>query len=459
MDYSLLDHLQNPIFVVDENAKVLYSNHFCSSYFGLPPRKLKAIDYIYDLFKVEKPLVMESLNRALKEKSPIVSTEITLASNEDNKVQTVILKFIPTGKSVIIALHDLSIEKQLHEKYKDQVSELRETHHQIVKTDKLAAIGELIAGVGHEISNPLTIINNRISKIEENLITLDLDDLAENVKEVTSGVSRINKIIANMQSFVRSEDDERELVSLIEVLNDSKTFIEDLGIKSTNIIITADKDIWTFGNGLKIQQVFINLLKNSIQACTKGEVSTINITLRLDEEDQSAAIEFHDNGPGVNKDSEDKIFDMFFTSKELDQGTGLGLAISRKIMESMQGTIELVSSKVGAKFVCSLPIVEFATYTNSNSYLSGEKDIEDPKVLIVGTNLSLVNSVYKSLENEDLVIICSNHLEKVEDLVDFFAVDFIYHFEDKLESDVNNFSLKDISLESFDLIKGIVIDD
>jgi signal transduction histidine kinase len=458
MNYSLLDHLQNPIFVVDKNAKVLYSNHFCSTYFGLPPRKLNKIEFIYDLFKVDKELILSNLAKALKEETPMVSKEMTLIPTDCERGQTVILKFIPNEGNVLIALNDLSIEKQLHEKYKNQVSELRQTHDQIVKTDKLAAIGELIAGVGHEISNPLTIINNRILKIEENLITHDLEDLSENIIEITSGVSRINKIIANMQSFVRSEDDEQEVVSLVDVLREAKSFIEALNIKKSNITIKAEKEVWTFGNALKIQQVFINLLKNSIQAYEGSDIATIDISLRIDLEDQSAVIEFHDNGPGVEEGLEDKIFDMFYTSKDVDEGTGLGLAISRKIMVSMQGSIKLRESEKGALFLCSLPLVEFATYTNSNSYLSGEKNVEDPKVLIVGEEISLVNGVYKKLENEDLVLICSNDLTKIDDLIDFFAIDFVFHFKVKLDIDINNFSLNNIALESYDLKKRIIID-
>lgn len=253
MKYNLMDHLLNPVIVTDDNLNIIYYNHICSTYFKLPPRKLNKINSIENLIITDQLNISEKIKAAKEQLSPILSKEVEISLPESNaKKQTVILKFIPFENDIIIHLWDFSIEKHLHEKYKQQIQELRETHEQIMQSDKLSALGELIAGIGHEVSNPLTIISDRIYRIEENLITANMEEVSDNIKDIDQGVKRISKIVSNLQSFIKNQDEELQIVSLEAVIIDSMKFISDLEIlQNIKILTSIKKDVFCFSKQYK----------------------------------------------------------------------------------------------------------------------------------------------------------------------------------------------------------------
>lgn len=455
MNYELLDHLLNPVFLVNKDNKITYYNHICSTYFKLPPRKLNKFEAIDELLVCSSNTIIETIAKAFDSGAPIVTKELTISLPEKSEQNlTVILKMIPVEDFVLIHLWDFSIEKQLQEKYKSQILELKSTHEQIVKSDKLAALGELVAGIGHEVSNPLTIITDRIARIEENLFEGNLSTLKGNLEDVSDGVNRINKIVANMQTFIRNQDRDREVVSLKTAVNESLKFINDLEISKnislTNLILD---DKFVLADNLKIQQVLINLIKNSIDALSDQADGKIEISLNKPNEEETIEIIVRDNGPGVPKEHQEKLFEMFYTSKEIGEGTGLGLSISQKIVEAYQGLLIYDDSENGAVFKIQLPSLELSTFSQTNQYLNGDKEVEDPKIIVMSTQISFLNKVYSLLEEEAFVLIFTQFKEAVEDCYDFYGGNLILT-DEKISEELN---LPLITLSESELSKDTII--
>lgn len=449
MDFTLLDHLLNPVVAVDEKYNLVYFNHICSSYFKLPPRKIKKTGHIGELLIIDQESLQTYLSAAVSEKISVVTHELALKLPEDaTKVMTVILKFIPLDGFILIHLTDFSIEKQLHEKYKEQIQELRDTHEQIVRSDRLTALGEVTAGIGHEIANPLTIISDRLLRLEEDLSKKNVDSASENLEEINSGFKRISKIITNMQSFIKDEEDELTIISLADVINDAAKFVKELDIfVGITLKINIKEDVLIMGDAIKMQQVLINLLKNAIQEMNSAgtENPEIGIDLFGNHDEQVAILKVQDNGPGVAKNIKENIFNMFFTTKEIGEGTGLGLSITQKIIASFNGQINLLDTDVGACFEIQIPLSEISTYTVTNKYFNGEKELEDPKVIVLGDNAEVLGKMLITLKEEDFVLIFTNRYDDIDSLEEFYGPFKILYFGRALDKSKHGDLLRDIS--------------
>jgi two-component system NtrC family sensor kinase len=242
-------------------------------------------------------------------------------------------------------------EKTPQKKQHDRTEEIKKIHSQLFRSEKLASIGKLAAGVAHEINNPLTGILTNASLLLEDLgkddprredtevivretircreIVKRLLDFARQTKPLKQS-SNVNTIIENIIFLVRNQASFRN-IAIIKNLSD---YLPD---------IMADAD--------QIQQVFINIILNAAEAMNKGGTLTIQSKLL----DSQIQVQFTDTGMGISEDVKEKIFDPFFTTKE--QGTGLGLSISYGIIEQHGGTINVESKKsVGSTFTILLPI-------------------------------------------------------------------------------------------------------
>ncbi|MCO4753252.1 MAG: HAMP domain-containing histidine kinase [Bacteriovoracaceae bacterium] len=427
MDLTLYDQLQNPVLVVGKDMRIKYFNFVSTTFFKLSPRKLSKVESILELVKTDDVDLGKLIKECIDEEQAKFTQEFSTLIGASELSSTVILKFIPLdSENAAVHIMDFSIEKQLHEKYKAQIMELRDTHEQIVKSDKLTALGEMISGISHEIATPLTIVSDRLDTMQMALSTNDQQTQKEALREVKEEFARITQIISGMQSYARNQEEELQICSLNEVVQESVRFIKELNVlHEIELEVDVQGEHLTLANPLKLQQVFINLIKNSVDALRASSIDSKKITISIDESDdeQVHSVKVCDNGPGVSEENQDKVFDMFYTSKEIGEGTGLGLSISQKIIEGCNGSISLLPSDQGATFLIQLPIIEVGSYTKSNRYLRGEADIEDEKVLVIGDDVELLNSVYKILQKKHKVCVLSRKAHKVQELSDFFAIE------------------------------------
>jgi two-component system, NtrC family, sensor kinase len=277
----------------------------------------------------------------------------------------------------------------------DALKHLKESESQLIQSEKMSSLGQMVAGVAHEINTPLAYVKNSLGQVSnklpaigsalehcEDLIdqlksgedqeglsrafqqsTADLDALKEQnvieelsglVKDGLYGTGQVAEIVANLKDFSRIDRSKVAHCNLNECLNN--TLLLD---KHQLKMITVNKHLGEIPEitcaPSQINQVFLNLITNAVQAMPQ-ERGTLTLTTRA--ENGGIAVEVADNGSGIPPDVLPKIFDPFFTTKEIGKGTGLGLSISYKIVEQHGGKISVESQPgTGTKFTVWLPLV------------------------------------------------------------------------------------------------------
>lgn len=222
-------------------------------------------------------------------------------------------------------------------------------------TNKLASLGEMAAGIAHEINNPLTIIRGRADRIKRKFS--DVDDVDTNsIDKIIASVDRIVKIVKSLRAFARSDSlGEFRTESVKDIVEDTISFCEDR-FSSSGVKLEIDdinEGIVVFAKRSEVSQVLVNLLNNSLDAVLSQDNCWVKISVDFDSD--YSYINVVDSGSGIGKDIEDKIFDPFFTTKDEHRGTGLGMSISQRIVESHSGSIYLDKSSPTTKFVVKIP--------------------------------------------------------------------------------------------------------
>jgi len=281
------------------------------------------------------------------------------------------------------------------------IKEVKDTHSQLVQSEKMSSLGLLIAGVAHEINNPVSFIYGNldplknytqdllhmvqlyeqhypdpVAEIQEEKETLELDFIAQDLPQILSsmkvGVERISQIVKSLRNFSRHDNSEKKPVHLHEGI-DSTLLILNHRLKG-NAETLPIQIVRDYGNLPPVEclsgptnQVFMNILSNAIDALNdwnkqrglpemRANPSQIKITTKLD--DSFAEIKIADNGPGMSSEVKQHIFDPFFTTKPIGKGTGMGLSISYQIVvEKHKGVLDCISEiGQGTEFMIRMPI-------------------------------------------------------------------------------------------------------
>ncbi|MFN3740455.1 MAG: ATP-binding protein [Thermodesulfovibrionales bacterium] len=226
--------------------------------------------------------------------------------------------------------------------------ELRQTH--LIKTEKLASLGTLLFGFAHELNNPLNNISTSCQILKEELETADLDFKKELLSQVESETDRARDIVRSILDY--SKAGKRETINLNSMVKEAIRFIKAEIPSKISLIIEVPEDIVIFADPQQLKQVFLNLIKNSIEAI-EGE-GTITISARTYH--PFVEIKVSDTGKGIHQEVLSQIFDPFFTTKEGRKGYGLGLFVSHNIIKEHGGTIDVESSPGhGTTFLIRLP--------------------------------------------------------------------------------------------------------
>ena len=294
-------------------------------------------------------------------------------------------------RSILYAIERKEAEKtkidyiqRLEEKNKelrDLLQKLRTTQAQLIQSAKMAALGQLVAGIAHELNNPISFVHSNVKRLEEysshittfynncqalfdeiaqgsypqlkshlkalrymekerevNFLIQDLSDLAKETKE---GAERVRKVVENLRTFSRTQE-EKQKVDVSEALEATVLLFRNQIKDRIEIVRNYARRAQIEGYPHQIKEVFLNLLTNACQAIEdKG-----NIGLKTSEESGKVCVRISDTGKGIPEDKLDTIFEPFYTTKPTNQGTGLGLSIVRGIIKNHEGEIS-VQSEVG----------------------------------------------------------------------------------------------------------------
>jgi len=244
--------------------------------------------------------------------------------------------------------------KQRTEDMQEAYNKLKDAQEQIIQSEKMASLGRFVAGIAHEINNPLDGIENCVSAILRE--PDNKKQLIEYLNLVLESFEKVEAIIKQLKGYSSGYPLHRTRVVLRELLDDSISVMQSsLGKAGIEVKrIYEDRYDIIFGDPVYIKQVFVNIIMNAIDAIPDGGVIEIS-TKRL--HNGSMQIGFKDNGVGISEDNVNRIFEPFFTTKEVGKGTGLGLSVSLGIIQRHGGRIDVQSTEGdGTMIMIELPV-------------------------------------------------------------------------------------------------------
>ncbi len=353
---TMFNAIPDEVVLLDTGRKVIMTNR----------EDIEPGEYCFHaVFGRDKPCEDCRLARIMQDKTPL-----TLTMKRDEKY---------------LQVHALPVYNQDHEVdgilefYRDVTLE-KTYDQQLQQADKLASLGELVSGIGHEINNPNQFIRGNIKIIQQaiedmlpiideyyekhtglKIARLNYDFFRQHimtlVDDMAHGSERIRGIVKGLRTFVRK--DEGLLVDTIDIntlIEASTRLVHNQVHKRADIKLDLAENLPSFtGNAQKMEQVLVNLLVNAGDAMIEGVKGLITVRTRA--EDSNIVVEVEDDGSGMNEKTMKQIFDPFFTTKRARGGTGLGLAIVFRIVEEHGGTISVRSKPgVGTKFIIKIPV-------------------------------------------------------------------------------------------------------
>ena len=262
--------------------------------------------------------------------------------------------------------------------------ELQHAQRKLVEQEKMASLGRLVAGVAHELNNPISFIYGNVHALERYRINLEaylaaihsgadnvaelrralkidaiLSDLAPLIDGTKEGAARVSEIIRNLRRLSFSKTGDHQSVDLAKIIRTASQWASKSKKSQAEMTLELADDVVIEAHEGQIHQVLVNLIDNALDAARANKTPKVKISLSMTERD--AVIVIADNGPGVSPDVRDKIFEPFFTTKTVGEGTGLGLWISYTIIQDHAGTIVVSDSAGGgACMTVTLPRLDSA---------------------------------------------------------------------------------------------------
>ncbi|SCZ58000.1 PAS domain S-box-containing protein [Thiohalomonas denitrificans] len=350
---AILQSLPGALLHISDDLEVASSNKTAEVLFGLPPEQLKDAN-LFDLLEVGEH-DRDVLRDAFLYKRPVRNRELLVALDRGERWLSMNLAFINQHEAdmgAVVTLQDVTDYRQLQDS--------------VAIREKLVAMGQLAAGVAHELNTPLGNILGYSQLLRDSMEDEKLLGYAVVVADETKRCSRIVQDLLNYARQDQCSGDMCEIVPLVRELID--TFMS-CRLKRHQIVIELDlpdQRLVIDGGCGQLDIVLTNLILNAIQAVSRVEEPRIRIGVR---EDDSGfiAIEVEDNGPGIPHEVRSRIFDPFFTTKDVGDGSGLGLSISQAMMVRRGGFIRYDPEySDGARFVLRLPAVS-AEYVQAAS--------------------------------------------------------------------------------------------
>jgi PAS domain S-box-containing protein len=337
---SILRSVTSGVITVGPDASVATLNPSAERMLGIPEDQAVA-KTIRSVFKDDGGLSAD-VTKVLEGRSPRTLRDISVITRGGKTVH---------AQAAVSRMRDVGGRRLGAVVTIEDVSEVKALTDQLIRADRLAAMGELTAGVAHEVRNPLGIIRASVQLMEESADNrVKVHDAAEVIKHE---IDRLDRVIKSLLDFGRPSSPTMRLVDVRRVLEEVVLFTRKFADRSKVQIIEeyADDVHEITGDPEQLKQVFVNLISNAVQAMTEeGGILTVSTGF----EDEFVFVRFSDTGPGIPSEAIGKVFDPFFSTR--DDGTGLGLTIVHRIVDEHGGHIEVTSDAgTGTAFTVHLP--------------------------------------------------------------------------------------------------------
>src|SRR5436190_3469536 len=298
-------------------------------------------------------------------------------------------------------MRDVSERKKLDD-------ETRDLYHQLLQSEKMAALGQTISGVAHELNNPLATILSWAERLSDRS-GLDAP-LRRGLDTILSESERAARIVRNLLSFARKRQTTRAMVDLNQVIRETLA-LRSYEQRVTNVAVIEALSAGlpqVFADGHQVQQVLLNLIINAEQAMLAAHGrGTIVVRTWQDRDRETVVLEINDDGPGIPSDLQPKIFDPFFTTKEVGKGTGLGLTVAYAIVQEHGGRIRLESrAGSGASFYVELPVTGKigASATQRRASRETVDTVAGASILLVEDEAKLASAVADALGDAGYIV-------------------------------------------------------
>ncbi|MEM9284037.1 MAG: ATP-binding protein [Verrucomicrobiota bacterium] len=241
------------------------------------------------------------------------------------------------------------------------LEELNQAEDQLIQSEKMASLGQLSAGVIHEIGNPLNYSNQALFLLRKQLRNVEHDSqIDEAVQDIQESLDRMKDIVMELREFSHKSSEIKIDYPLVDSVNVAiRVLGKEIEDSETSVVVSDPTNVRIEGVKNQITQVLINLIHNAVQAMEKDSPEDEHqIQIRLSTSNEWVELSVKDNGPGMSESVRSKIFDPFYTTKEVGEGTGLGLSISFRIVEAHGGRIQVLSRPAEyTEFRIQFPVV------------------------------------------------------------------------------------------------------
>jgi len=340
---NLFESASDAIVTLDANGRFTTFNHAAENISGYPRQELVGQWFAPLLPDDELPKALMHFQKALAGETGLFETTFIRKDREYRTIQ-VTYSTPQRDEEVLCVIRDVTDQKMLQE--------------QLIQSEKMSAIGQLVSGVAHELNNPLA----GISAFAQLLLTEKRfpPDQRTAAEMIYAEARRASRIVQNLLTFARQHKPERTPTGVNQVLDDTLE-LRGYELRVRGIEVTRDYDEQipeTMADAHQLQQVFLNLVTNAEQAMEKSPRESQRLIVRTRRMGAVIRIDVEDTGPGIPPNLLERIFNPFFTTKPTGSGTGLGLSISLGIVREHEGRIWAENApQGGARFIVEVPIV------------------------------------------------------------------------------------------------------
>jgi two-component system NtrC family sensor kinase len=384
LDRAIVDNISSALLVLDNQLRILMCNRRFCKVFDLPEASITG-NLISDVFH-DDTLEILVLQAVARHESAREIEYAHHAPDQEERQFLVSVSRLDDVQGTARALVTL-----------DEITEWQQKQVQVMEASRLVSIGEMVAGAAHEINNPLAAVMG----FSQLVLRRELDpDVRVDVERILGEATRAAKIVANLQSFARRNEPSQEPVELGDIVLrvlDVKSY--ELRLDNIEVVTDFTIDSATIiGDPQQIEQVVLNITSNAAHFMNEANGGG-TLTFKLEQEGRAVRLSITDDGPGISPEYLPKVFDPFFTTREVGTGTGLGLSICYGIINEHGGTIT-VDSKLyeGTTFTIELESAVPAPIDAAPVSIEST-EMPEQRVLIVDDEPAVVDLISRILSD------------------------------------------------------------